>query len=73
MMQNGGSGSFEFVQKAISLISEGDISVIEWQKAGKIIFKQMIQAITYIHGQNVWHFAILRGEREAPPKRTQKI
>lgn len=56
MMEHGGNGLFDFVKSAHRLISEGRISHQEWQKAVKVIFKQMVESVEYIHNKNVCHF-----------------
>ena len=58
MMEHGGSGLFKFVKDAHAFISEGHLSHIEWEKAVKVIFKQMVEAIEFIHSKNVCHFDI---------------
>ena len=58
IMEDGGDGLFEFIVKAHHFIQSGEITISEWHKVVKIIFKQMIECIEYIHSQNVCHFDI---------------
>ena len=58
IMEDGGGGLFDFVFKAHQLIKTGDIQISEWHKVVKIMFKQMIDCIQYIHCKNVCHFDI---------------
>ena len=58
-MEDGGDQSlFEFVFNAHNLIQKGYLELTEWHKVVKIIFKQMIECIKYIHSKNVCHFDI---------------
>eukprot|EP01083_Nonionella_stella_P072305 194844_1 len=57
-LSDGGSSLFDFVFKAHHLIHRGDIEMAEWHKACKVIFKQMIDFVEYIHSMNVCHFDI---------------
>jgi len=58
VMENGGHSLLEFVQKAHPYITDGQIEIHEWHKAVKIILKQMIEAIEYIHSKNICHFDV---------------
>ena len=58
VMEDGGFSLFEFVVKVHRLIRMGKLHISEWQRIAKIIFKQMIQAIEYIHSKGVCHFDI---------------
>ena len=49
---------FKFVVKAHELISRGQITISEWHKICKIIFKQMVESIEYIHTKNICHMDI---------------
>ena len=57
-MQDGGQSLFDFVEKAHRLITTGNIDITEWHKVCKVIFKQMVEAIKYIHDRNICHFDI---------------
>eukprot|EP00486_Rosalina_sp_Unknown_P008310 CAMPEP_0201594492 /NCGR_PEP_ID=MMETSP0190_2-20130828/191789_1 /ASSEMBLY_ACC=CAM_ASM_000263 /TAXON_ID=37353 /ORGANISM="Rosalina sp." /LENGTH=371 /DNA_ID=CAMNT_0048054119 /DNA_START=71 /DNA_END=1182 /DNA_ORIENTATION=+ len=56
MMEDGGSSLFKFVTDAHKLIQLGKLEVSHWTKVAKIISKQMLEAIEYIHSKNVCHF-----------------
>ena len=59
MIEDGGiCNLFNFVSKAHRIINTGAIHIDEWHKVCKIIFKQMIETIEYIHSRNVCHFDI---------------
>ena len=59
VMEDGGDVSlFDFVVKVHRLIQMGKLRISEWHRVAKIIFKQMIEAIEYIHSKNVCHFDI---------------
>ena len=58
MMEDGGGSLFQFVTKAHGIIKTGAITINEWQRVCKEIFKQMIESIEYIHSHNVCHFDI---------------
>eukprot|EP01083_Nonionella_stella_P254290 873979_1 len=49
---------FEFISQGHKLITEGYINAIEWNSVIKVIFKQMIECIKYIHSKRVSHFDI---------------
>jgi len=55
-MEYGGKPLFDFVLKAHKLISQGHLDISEWHKVIKIIFKQMIECIEYIHKYNICHY-----------------
>ena len=57
-MEDGGHSLFEFVVKVHKLIQFGKLEISEWHRIAKIIFKQMIEAIEYIHSKNIAHFDI---------------
>ena len=58
-MEDGGINSlFSFVLKVHRCISKGYIDINNWHKVVGIIFKQMVEAIEYIHSKNVCHFDI---------------
>eukprot|EP01084_Bolivina_argentea_P289233 496623_1 len=54
----GGSSLFEFIVRGHLLMAKGHITIESWTNVVKIIFKQMIECIEYIHSQNVCHFDI---------------
>eukprot|EP00483_Globobulimina_turgida_P004884 UN04893 len=54
-MEDGGSSLFDFVIKAHDYVRNGAISIREWQRVCKVIYKQMIECIHYIHSKNVCH------------------
>eukprot|EP01084_Bolivina_argentea_P029097 54013_1 len=58
MQHNGGSSLLNFSKKAHDLIRTGQLQIAEWKKVCKIIFKQMIECIDYIHRKRVCHFNI---------------
>ena len=58
-MEDGGCCSlFEFVNKAHGLILRGMISMTEWHRVAKIIFKQMIESVQFIHSKRICHLDI---------------
>ena len=57
-MEDGGGSLFDFIQKAHQLIKDSTIAISHWQQVVKVIFKQMLEAIEYIHSKNVCHFDI---------------
>eukprot|EP01084_Bolivina_argentea_P101902 182630_1 len=58
VMEDGGSSLFDFILKAHDYVRNGDIEIIEWQRVCKVIFKQMIECISFLHSKNVCHFDI---------------
>eukprot|EP01084_Bolivina_argentea_P050214 92333_1 len=58
VMEDGGTSLWDFISDAHGLINQGQITIKEWHRVCKIIFKQMIECIEYIHSQNVCHFDI---------------
>ena len=58
IMEDGGQSLFDFIVKAHRLIIVGHFSIYEWHKMVKVIFKQMIECIQYIHNKNICHFDI---------------
>ena len=58
VMQDGGTSLFEFVFNAHKFIQAKKLSVKQWLKMCKLLFKQMIECIQYIHNKNVAHFDI---------------
>jgi len=57
-MEDGGHSLFEFTQSAHQCIEAGQLSIAEWHKMVKVIFKQMVECVEYIHSKNVCHFDI---------------
>ena len=57
-MENGGTSLFDFITRAHSFIANGKIKINDWHQSIKLMFKQMVEAIDYIHDQNVCHFDI---------------
>ena len=57
-MEDGGSSLFDFVQQAHHLIKTGKIDIRHWHKVVRCIFKQMVEAIEYMHSLNICHFDI---------------
>eukprot|EP01084_Bolivina_argentea_P042691 78700_1 len=58
VMEDAGDDLFDFVVKAHRLIQMGTIDIFEWHKVVKVILKQMIEAIEFIHSKNVCHLDI---------------
>ena len=57
-MEDGGSSFFNFIKKAHQLIRTGQIDIDHWHQVVHIIFRQMVEAIAYIHSLNIAHFDI---------------
>ena len=57
-MEDGGGGLFNFVINGHKLIGRGILEVSHWKEICKVIFKQMIECIEFIHSRNVCHFDI---------------
>ncbi len=49
---------FNFVVKAHSIISAGSMSIKDWHQVVKMIFKQIIEAVEYIHSKRICHMDI---------------
>eukprot|EP01084_Bolivina_argentea_P258214 435217_1 len=58
VMEDGGMSLFEFTRQMHRLIKMGHVGMDEWQAVIKIILKQMVECIDYIHSKNVCHFDI---------------
>jgi len=56
--EHGGFPLFEFVQKAHDFIRVGKLSISEWHKMVQLIFKQMVEALDFMHRHRVAHFDI---------------
>ena len=56
--ENGGTSLFEFVAKVHKYLAMGKIEISEWHKLVQILFKQMVNAVDYMHSKNVSHFDI---------------
>lgn len=49
---------FDFVVRGHQLIKLGSLDIKEWHRIVKIIFKQMMEAIEFIHSKKVAHMDI---------------
>jgi len=58
IQEDGGDDLFSFIVKAHKLIESGQLEITEWHKIIKVIFKQMIECIEYIHSKNICHMDI---------------
>eukprot|EP00485_Elphidium_margaritaceum_P005635 CAMPEP_0202685690 /NCGR_PEP_ID=MMETSP1385-20130828/1521_1 /ASSEMBLY_ACC=CAM_ASM_000861 /TAXON_ID=933848 /ORGANISM="Elphidium margaritaceum" /LENGTH=297 /DNA_ID=CAMNT_0049340113 /DNA_START=62 /DNA_END=952 /DNA_ORIENTATION=+ len=58
VMENGGSPLFEFVVKAHQLIAVQKLEIREWHKCVKVIYKQLLDAMQYMHAQGIVHYDI---------------
>merc|ERR1712176_861434 len=58
IMEDGGTSLFSFVETAHRLVQSGRIDITHWQQVTNIIFKQMVDAIEFIHSLNVVHMDI---------------
>eukprot|EP01083_Nonionella_stella_P304480 1058364_1 len=58
VMEDGGCSLFSFIKKAHQLIESGKIEISHWKEVVRVIFKQMIECIDFIHSNNVAHFDI---------------
>ena len=58
VMEDGGGSLFDFVMNAHRFIQLGILDTSHWIQVVKVIFKQMIECIQFIHDQNVCHFDI---------------
>eukprot|EP01084_Bolivina_argentea_P037929 70134_1 len=55
IQHDGGSSLFDFVVHAHKMIEAGTIDINHWQAVVKVIFKQMVECIAFIHSKNVCH------------------
>eukprot|EP00485_Elphidium_margaritaceum_P000851 CAMPEP_0202690506 /NCGR_PEP_ID=MMETSP1385-20130828/5463_1 /ASSEMBLY_ACC=CAM_ASM_000861 /TAXON_ID=933848 /ORGANISM="Elphidium margaritaceum" /LENGTH=330 /DNA_ID=CAMNT_0049345773 /DNA_START=21 /DNA_END=1013 /DNA_ORIENTATION=- len=58
VMQHGGFSLFDFCVRAHKLIRKGVLSVSEWHRVVRVIFKQMVDCVAFLHSNNVCHFDI---------------
>eukprot|EP01084_Bolivina_argentea_P043738 80550_1 len=58
VMEDGGRCLFDFITKSHRYMERGLLDVGAWHDVCKIIFKQMMESIEYIHCKNVSHFDI---------------
>jgi len=58
VMENGGSSLFDFVVKAHQLIACDKLDVSEWHKCVKVIYKQLLDALQYMHSEGIVHYDI---------------
>eukprot|EP01084_Bolivina_argentea_P140236 246604_1 len=58
VMEHGGSSFFDFVFKVHQFISTRNVEILEWHRLVKVLFKQMIESVEYIHSHNICHFDI---------------
>ena len=56
--QHGGFPLFDFVEKAHAFIGIGKLSISEWHKMVQRLFKQMVDAVDFMHRHRVAHFDI---------------
>ena len=56
LLEDGGYPLFDFVVKAHRLIAIGHLSVADWIKMVKVIFRQIIECVEYLHQHGVIHF-----------------
>eukprot|EP00483_Globobulimina_turgida_P001546 UN01548 len=58
VMSDGGNSLFVFMQKAHQLIRAGKIELSHWKNVCRLIFKQMLECVEFLHSNNVCHFDI---------------
>lgn len=58
VMENGGHMLFDFVVRVHRYIESGKLEISEWHKFVKVIFKQIVAAVDYIHAHNVCHYDV---------------
>lgn len=49
---------YEFTKRAHRMIEAGQLELAEWRRTTKIIFKQMVEVVQFIHRHNVAHHDI---------------
>ena len=57
-MEDGGASLFHFVENAHKWIKAKVLDIPHWIEVVKVIFKQMIECIAFIHSKNICHFDI---------------
>eukprot|EP00484_Ammonia_sp_Unknown_P031143 CAMPEP_0197032140 /NCGR_PEP_ID=MMETSP1384-20130603/10886_1 /TAXON_ID=29189 /ORGANISM="Ammonia sp." /LENGTH=313 /DNA_ID=CAMNT_0042461749 /DNA_START=78 /DNA_END=1019 /DNA_ORIENTATION=+ len=57
-LEDGGKQLFKFVQNTHRYIGANRIEIADWQQVVKVIFKQMLESVEYIHSKKVAHFDI---------------
>ena len=57
-MEDGGVSLFDFVKKAHRFIQCGQLKLTEWHKVVRVLTKQMIECVSFLHSLNVVHFDI---------------
>lgn len=58
VQEDGGQSLFNFVLRIHRYLKNGTLDILEWHKAAQLIWNKMIDAVLYIHAQNVCHFDI---------------
>ena len=58
ILEHGGWPLLNFVRKAHKLINLNKMDIVEWISLVKVIFKQMVDAIAYMHSKNICHFDV---------------
>ena len=58
VMEDGGHSLFSFIEKVHKIILAGNMDILSWHETVKVIFKQMIECIQYIHSKYVCHYDI---------------
>ena len=61
VLEDGGSSLFDFTERAHSFLQHGQLSLAEWHGMVKLIWKQMVECIEYIHSNNICHFDVSLG------------
>ena len=57
-MSDGGQSLFHFIEKVHVMINKGQIDIEKWKQTVKVIFRQMVEAIEYIHSHNICHYDV---------------
>eukprot|EP01083_Nonionella_stella_P176103 615268_1 len=55
VQEDGGVSLFDFIQTSHRLIRAGKMSINHWKAVVKIILKQMIHCLAFIHSKNICH------------------